>query len=201
MGTVFIAASDNYQINTMPACLEFVYGVGKNNSLKLGAYSYRKEGDLNFYCNTTPEFIGRLDDIDIFGGTSKGAAIIAGRLISMMDTYGKNYLHSYLDSNRNEDGYFEYTDDFRYEKEEIQKKLTDSFNYDFSNCPFLDKEIAWNKRNINKFMDFLYKIDRPQDVYTLEYGMFKSIQKITEHYSACNSDNINPENSLYKKAQ
>lgn len=183
-GTIFIAASDNYQINTIPACLEFIYGVGMNNSLELGAYSYQKKGELNFYCNTNPEFIGRLDDIDIFGGTSKGTAIIAGRLISMMDQYGKEYLLDYLKSNRNEDEYFENPAHIKYERKEILDKLMDSFHYDFNNCPFLNKEIAWNKRNIDKFMKFLYKINRPQDIYTLEYGMFKSIQKIADHYSS-----------------
>ena len=134
--TILIAASDNFGVNTMPAYLDFVYGVGTDNSLGLGAYIYRKRNWLKFYCNTAPEFIGELGKIDIFCGTSKGTAVIAGRLIAIMDKYGKEYLFDYLSCDKIADDYYKDMERRKYKKKEFLSKLEESFSYDFTGCDY-----------------------------------------------------------------
>lgn len=179
---IFIAAADTTAEYTMPANLDFVYGVGMNNLLELGAYSYQKDACINFCCNAYPEFVGDIHNVNLFWGTSKGTAVIAGRLIFLMYNTNKITLLNYLSEDRNESGSFAYEYSIRYERNLLSQILSESFEYDFASSSYIDKDIAWNSRTIKKFVDFLSRINKLEQIYELDYEKFRSIKKIMEYY-------------------
>lgn len=177
---LFICSASNDGQCNCPADLEFVYGVsGKAIGIN-GRYRYTPTSKLQFWSDIQWEFVGELEQLQVFCGTSKATAVIAGRLIDYMYQHGKEDLFQYL-----MDEHDEFTDipPIDIDDESIDKELLQIYCQVYG----LEKEICmnnldtiipWHQNNIDKFVIFMKRIGLEKVIWQLNYTEFITLRNI-----------------------
>ena len=180
---IFLSSMSNDGKQNCPSYLDFVYGVGGQGYTENGKYSYNPERRYQFWSNTQYEFVGPLDDLQLFDGTSKATAVIAGILAKFIDKKGKVALQEYLKTPYS---------NLVLEKSEVPNDLQcnrkllvrvlSAFGLEISDITdeLLVALIPWNTRNRKSLIYLFESLGCLERLLDLNYCEFKSIYKIVK---------------------
>lgn len=180
-GVIFLSSMANDKKQNCPSYLEFVYGVGELECCENGSYSFEPQREIQFLSNTECEFVGPLDKLQLFDGTSKATAVVAGKLAEYIENNGKKALFEYLQTPHMEPI-------IRRDEEIVissyNKKM---YNYvlnafDLDPCELTDElfetPIPWNSHNKNYLIKLFDSKGCLDELLNLKYSEFKSLYHI-----------------------
>lgn len=181
----FICSASNEGDHNFPADLAGIYGVSGGPVGINGLYRYRPNDDIQFYGSDQWEFVGEKGRMHMFRGTSKAAAVVAGRLVRFISDKGKSELNAYLMSEHDE----------LIEKKTVSVKtehpdldLLEIFcrksGLDAALCDeMMDAEIHWNQKNTDLFLGFFVMSGMSEkEILNLNYDEFSTLRNV---FSTC----------------
>ncbi len=181
---IFICSASNAGSNDFPANLDFIFGVGGGYG-ENGKFNYYPRRKIQFCCNTEYEFVVSGNKVQIFGGTSKAAATVAGLLADYTSQNGKIALRNYLKCKHimSKDKKI-YGAMKKEDSTDIFDKIIDVFDLEKFQVTddLLYKPIAWNRKNIENLVCLFEKFQCIDSMQKIEYSDFKSLYALVRYF-------------------
>lgn len=167
---LFLASASNEENGGCPAELDYVLGVTGELQDSLGKYNYYHERNMQFVANTQYEFVGDLDRLQLFNGTSKATAMVAGRLTNYLYGMGIDWVQTYLSVD-----HIEVLQEFN----SILKEFAEYNGIPLEECiKKMDMKLQWTQSNISMLEGFLYKLRIPESIYKMTNRDILTVREI-----------------------
>lgn len=180
---IYVCSASNTGNNHFPANLDFIFGVTGEHK-ENGKFNYYPYKEIQFCSSTQYEFIGNSNKLQIFGGTSKAAAVVVGMLANYASQKGIDSLQHYLEYEHIMPECKKKSNDTEEYSEVIFEEVLESFGLQNFNMTYelLHKTIPWNKKNIERLLNLFEKFHATNKIQKLNYSEFESLYALIRYF-------------------